>query len=45
MIEMQKFQSGRNIYGSGYPNVSKIVESQNNVIISSSLVVPELCNC
>ena len=39
---MQKFQSGRNLYGSGHPNTSKIVESQNNVIISSSLVVPEL---
>jgi hypothetical protein len=39
---MQKFQSGRNLYGSGHPNASKIIESQNNVIISSPLVVNEL---
>ncbi len=39
---MQKFQSGRNLYGSGHPNASKIIESQNNVIISSPLVVNEI---
>jgi hypothetical protein len=39
---MQKIQSGRNLYGSGHPNTSKIIESQNNVIISSPLVVNEL---
>ncbi len=39
---MQNFQSGRNLYGSRHPNTSKIIESQNNVIISSSLIVPKL---
>ncbi len=39
---MQKFQSGRNLYGSGHPNVSKIIESQTSVNISSPLVVNEL---
>jgi hypothetical protein len=39
---MRKDQSGRNLYGSGHINASKIVESQNNVIISSSLIVNEL---
>ena len=39
---MQKNQSGRNLYGSGHPNVSKIVESQSSVNISSTLIVNEL---
>ncbi len=39
---MQKNQSGRNLYGSGHPNVSKIVESQTGVNISSTLIVSEL---
>ena len=39
---MQKNQSGRNLYGSGHPNVSKIVESQTGVNISSTLIVNEL---
>ena len=39
---MQKNQSGRNLYGSGHPNVSKIVESQTSVNISSTLIVNEL---
>ena len=39
---MQKTQSGRNLYGSGHPNVSKIVESQTSVNISSTLIVNEL---
>ena len=39
---MQKNQSGRNLYGSGHPNVSKIIESQTSVNISSTLIVNEL---
>lgn len=39
---MQKNQSGRNLYGSGHFNVSKIVESQSSVNISSTLIVNEL---
>jgi len=39
---MQKNQSGRNLYGSGHTNVSKIVESQSSVNISSTLIVNEL---
>jgi len=39
---MQKNQSGRNLYGSGHPNVSKIVENQSSVNISSTLIVNEL---
>ncbi len=39
---MQKTQSGRNLYGSGHPNVSKIIESQTSVNISSTLIVNEL---
>ena len=39
---MQKNQIGRNLYGSGHPNVSKIVESQTSVNISSTLIVNEL---
>jgi len=39
---MQKNQSGRNLYGSGHANVSKIVESQTSVNISSTLIVNEL---
>ncbi len=39
---MQKNQSGRNLYGSGHPNVSKIIESQSSVNISSTLIVNEL---
>lgn len=39
---MQKNQSGRNLYGSGHPNASKIIESQTGVNIPSTLVVNEL---
>jgi hypothetical protein len=39
---MQRLQSGRNLYGSGHPNVSKIIESQTSVNISSTLIVNEL---
>ena len=39
---MQKNQSGRNLYGSGHRNVSKIIESQTSVNISSTLIVNEL---
>ena len=39
---MQKNQSGRNLYGSGHPNVSKIIESQTSVNISSTLIINEL---
>jgi len=39
---MQKTQSGRNLYGSGHPKVSKIIESQSSVNISSTLIVNEL---
>jgi hypothetical protein len=39
---MQKNQSGRNLFVSGHPNVSKIIESQTSVNISSTLIVNEL---
>ena len=39
---MQKNQSGRNLYGSGHPNFSKIIESQTSVNVSSTLIVNEL---
>ena len=39
---MQKTQSGRNLYGSGHPNASKIVENNTSVNISTSLIVNEL---
>ena len=39
---MQRLQSGRNLYGSGHPNVSKIIESRTSVNISSTLIVNEL---